>query len=253
MIEVRNISKSFGDRLVIDDVSFNFLTGKTNLVIGESGSGKTTILKLMVELHQPDMGAVLYDGRDFTAMKVAEKQNVRKEIGMLFQGGALFDSMTLEQNVRFPLDMFTTMSEDEKTERVNFCLSRVRLENRNKLYPAELSGGMKKRAALARALSNNPKYLFCDEPNSGLDPKTSIVIDNLIKSVTEEFNITTVVITHDMNSVLEIGDNIMFVYKGKNWWTGTNKEVLNSNNNELNDFVFASDFMKQVFKGNSKS
>ncbi|MGZ3882711.1 MAG: ABC transporter ATP-binding protein [Bacteroidia bacterium] len=251
MIEIRNIRKSFGDREVVKDVSFSFYSGKTNLVIGESGSGKTTILKLMVGLYQPDSGSVLYSGQDFTMMPEKDKQTVRKEIGMLFQGGALFDSLTLEQNVRFPLDMFAEMSEAEKTDRVNFCLSRVMLEGRNKLYPAELSGGMKKRAALARAIANNPKYLFCDEPNSGLDPKTSIVIDTLIKSVTEEFNITTVVITHDMNSVLEIGDNIMFVYKGENWWTGTNKQVLKSDNAELNNFVFASDFMKQVFKGSN--
>jgi phospholipid/cholesterol/gamma-HCH transport system ATP-binding protein len=248
VIEIRNIRKRFGDHEVVKDVSFSFVTGKTNLVIGESGSGKTTILKQMVGLYQPDSGSVLYNGRDFTSMPERDKQTVRKEIGMLFQGGALFDSLTLEQNVRFPLDMFTKMSEIEKMERVNFCLSRVMLEGRNNLYPAELSGGMKKRAALARALANNPKYLFCDEPNSGLDPKTSIVIDTLIKSVTEEYNITTVVITHDMNSVLEIGDNIMFVYKGQNWWAGTKKEILNSDNEELNNFVFASDFMKQVFK-----
>jgi phospholipid/cholesterol/gamma-HCH transport system ATP-binding protein len=253
VVEIKNITKRFGDRTVIEDVSFTFQEGKTNLVIGESGSGKTTILKMMVGLHQPNNGSVVYDGRDFTAMSEREKQGVRKEIGMLFQGGALFDSMTLEQNVKFPLDMFTKMSEKEKMERVDFCLSRVKLEGRNKLFPSELSGGMKKRAALARAIANNPKYLFCDEPNSGLDPKTSIVIDALIKSVTEEFRITTIVITHDMNSVLEIGDNILFVYKGKNWWTGTNKEVLTTSNNELNDFVFASDFMKQVFKGPSKA
>lgn len=251
MIEIRNIRKSFSGREVVQNVSFTFYSGKTNLVIGESGSGKTTLLKLMVGLHDPDAGSVLYDERDFTVMSERDKQHVRKEIGMLFQGGALFDSLTVEQNVRFPLDMFTKMSEAEKAERVNFCLSRVMLEGRNKLFPAELSGGMKKRAALARAIANNPKYLFCDEPNSGLDPKTSIVIDNLIKSITEEYNMTTVVITHDMNSVLEIGDNIMFVYKGANWWTGNNKQILKSDNPELNNFVFASDFMKQVFKGSN--
>lgn len=254
MIEIKNITKSFGDRTIVEDISFDFHEGKTNLVIGESGSGKTTILKLMVGLHQPNTGSVLYDKRDFTLMNSVEKQEVRKEIGMLFQGGALFDSLTLEENVKFPLDMFTHLSEEEKLERVNFCLSRVKLENRNALYPAELSGGMKKRAALARAISNNPRYLFCDEPNSGLDPKTSIVIDNLIRDITVEYNITTVVITHDMNSVLEIGDNILFVHKGKSWWTGTKKEILHSENEELNNFVFASDFMQQVFKGHkSKS
>jgi phospholipid/cholesterol/gamma-HCH transport system ATP-binding protein len=253
MIEIKNITKSFGDRSVVENVSFTFQEGKTNLVIGASGSGKTTILKLMVGLHSVTSGSVLYDGRDFTAMNTNEQQHVRKEIGMLFQGGALFDSMTLEQNVKFPLDMYTEMTEKEKTERVNFCLSRVKLEGSNKLFPAELSGGMKKRAALARAISNNPKYLFCDEPNSGLDPKTSIVIDSLIHSITEEFNITTIVITHDMNSVLEIGDNIMYIYKGKNWWTGNKKDILQSNNEELNDFVFASDFMKLALKNSSKS
>ncbi len=251
MIEIKNITKSFGPRTIVEDISFNFYEGKTNLVIGESGSGKTTILKLMVGLHQPNSGSVLYDNRDFTAMDSKQKQEVRKEIGMLFQGGALFDSLTLEENVKFPLDMYTHLSEEEKEERVNFCLSKVKLENRNSLYPAELSGGMKKRAALARAISNNPKYLFCDEPNSGLDPKTSIVIDNLIKDITEEFKITTIVITHDMNSVLEIGDNILFVHQGRNWWTGTKKDILHSDNEELNNFVFASDFMQQVFKGNN--
>lgn len=246
MIEIKNISKTFGDRKVVDDVSFTFHTGKTNLVIGESGSGKTTILKMMVGLHSPDEGAILYDDRNFTAMNERDKQDVRKEIGMLFQGGALFDSMTLEENVKFPLDMFTRMSEEEKIDRVNFCLSRVKLENRNKLFPAELSGGMKKRAALARAIANNPQYLFCDEPNSGLDPKTSIVIDSLIGQITEEFNITTVVITHDMSSVMEIGQNILFIYKGKKWWEGSSKQILTTDNQELLDFVYASEFLKQL-------
>lgn len=249
MIEVKDIHKSFSERKIVDGVSFNFYKGKTNMVIGESGSGKTTILKLMVGLHHPDSGSVIYDGRDFTAMNEKQKQEVRKEIGMLFQGGALFDSLTLEQNVKFPLDMFTKLTEAEKKDRVNFCLERVKLENRNALYPAELSGGMKKRAALARAIANNPKYLFCDEPNSGLDPKTSIVIDQLIQSITNEFDITTIVITHDMNSVLEIGDNILFVHGGKTWWTGNKKEILRSDNTELNEFVFASEFMQHVYKG----
>lgn len=248
MIEIKNINKTFGDRHVVKDVSFGFLPSKTNLIIGESGCGKTTILKLMVGLHEVDSGQVLYDGEDFPQLNVNEKQEVRKKIGMLFQGGALFDSQTLEENVRFPLDMFTRLTKDEKTERVNFCLKRVMLEGKNKLYPAELSGGMKKRAALARAIANNPKYLFCDEPNSGLDPKTSIVIDNLIKDITEEFEITTIIVTHDMNSVIEIGDNIMFVHKGENWWTGDKTQVLNSTNKELTDFVFASSFMKTIFK-----
>lgn len=247
MIEIRNISKSFGDRLVVDNVSFQFEQGKTNLIIGESGSGKTTILKLMVGLHTIDSGEILYDGLNFPALPEKEKQEVRKNIGMLFQGGALFDSLTVEENVRFPLDMFTEMSREEKDERVNFCLQRVQLEGRNGLYPGELSGGMKKRAALARAIANNPKYLFCDEPNSGLDPKTSIVIDKLISDLTKEFNMTTIVITHDMNSVIEIGEHIMYIYKGKNWWTGNSKEILKTDNKELVDFVFASGFMKEVF------
>lgn len=248
MIEIKNINKTFGDRHVVKDVSFSFLPSKTNLIIGESGCGKTTILKLMVGLHEVDSGQVLYDGEDFPQLNVNEKQEIRKKIGMLFQGGALFDSQTLEENVRFPLDMFTRLTKDEKTERVNFCLKRVMLEGKNKLYPAELSGGMKKRAALARAIANNPKYLFCDEPNSGLDPKTSIVIDNLIKDITDEFQITTIIVTHDMNSVIEIGDNIMFVHKGENWWTGDKTQVLNNTNKELTDFVFASSFMKTIFK-----
>ncbi len=247
MIEIKNISKSFGDRLVVDDVSFQFEQGKTNLIIGESGSGKTTIMKLMVGLHEIDAGEVLYDGLNFPTLAVKEKQEVRKKIGMLFQGGALFDSQTLEENVRFPLDMFTNMSPEEKMERVDFCLEKVQLEGKNKLYPGELSGGMKKRAALARAIANSPQYLFCDEPNSGLDPKTSIVIDNLIQSLTKEFNITTIVITHDMNSVVEIGEKVLYIYKGKPWWSGNGKDILKTTNPELLDFVFASGFMKEVF------
>lgn len=248
MIELQNINKSFGDRNVVENISFKFQEGKTNLVIGESGSGKTTLLKIMVGLHQPNSGAVLYDGRNFTALTEKEKQTVRKEIGMLFQGGALFDSMTLEQNVRFPLDMFTEMTEAEKVDRVNFCLEKVKLVDKNALFPSELSGGMKKRAALARAISNSPNYLFCDEPNSGLDPKTSIVIDELIHDITAEFKITTVIITHDMNSVMQIGENVMFIYKGQNWWSGTKDEILKTNNKELFDFVFASEFIKKIYK-----
>lgn len=248
MIEIRNINKTFGDRQVVNNVSFTFKQGKTNLIIGESGCGKTTILKLMVGLHKVDSGEVLYDGKNFPKLNGNEQQDIRKKIGMLFQGGALFDSQTLEENVSFPLDMFTELSKEEKQERVNFCLQRVKLEGKNKLYPAELSGGMKKRAALARAIANSPRYLFCDEPNSGLDPKTSIIIDTLIKDLTEEFNITTVIITHDMNSVMEIGENIMFVYQGENWWTGDKTEILDTENKELFDFVFASEFMKTFFK-----
>jgi phospholipid/cholesterol/gamma-HCH transport system ATP-binding protein len=252
MIEIKNISKTFGDRLVVDDVSFVFEQGKTNLIIGESGSGKTTIMKLMVGLHEIDGGEILYDGENFPTLGVKEKQDVRKKIGMLFQGGALFDSQTLEDNIKFPLDMFSDMTEEEKLDRVNFCLDKVQLTNRNKLYPGELSGGMKKRAALARAISNNPQYLFCDEPNSGLDPKTAIVIDNLIQSLTNEFNITTIVITHDMNSVVEIGEKVLYIYKGKPWWTGNGKDILQTTNPELLDFVFASGFMKEVFNAVNK-
>jgi phospholipid/cholesterol/gamma-HCH transport system ATP-binding protein len=246
MIELKNISKTFGDRNVLNQVSFVFESGKTNLVIGESGSGKTTLLKIMVGLHQPDLGEVFYNNRSFTNITDKEKQFIRKEIGMLFQGGALFDSQTLEQNVAFPLDMFTNLTKKEKLDRVNFCLERVNLEGRNKLYPAELSGGMKKRAALARAIANQPKYLFCDEPNSGLDPKTSLLIDDLIKDITEDYNITTVVITHDMNSVMEIGDNVMFLYKGNMWWKGNKNQVLATDNKEMIDFIYASEFMKQL-------
>lgn len=249
MIEIQHINKTFGDRHVVKDVSFQFYQGKTNLIIGESGCGKSTILKLMVGLHLVDSGAVIYDGVDFTAQDAMGQQEIRKKIGMLFQGGALFDSQTLEENVRFPLDMFTDMSDEEKMERVNFCLEKVKLVGKNNLYPAELSGGMKKRAALARAIANNPSYLYCDEPNSGLDPKTSIVIDTLIKDITTEFNITTIVVTHDMNSVVEIGDNIMFVHQGQNWWTGNRSQVLNNTNPEFQDFVFASEFMKTMYKG----
>ncbi len=202
----------------------------------------------MVGLHEPDNGQVLYDGKDFPSLDDKGKQDIRTQIGMLFQGGALFDSQTLEENVRFPLDMFTQLTREEKLDRVNWCLEKVKLVGKNKLYPAELSGGMKKRAALARAIANNPNYLFCDEPNSGLDPKTSIVIDNLISDLTRELNITTIIITHDMNSVMEIGENVMFIHQGQNWWTGTKKEILNTNNTELFDFVFASEFIKKVFK-----
>ncbi|MBA2610681.1 MAG: ATP-binding cassette domain-containing protein [Bacteroidetes bacterium] len=252
MIEIKNINKTFGDRQVVKDVSFTFHKGKTNLIIGESGCGKTTILKLMVGLHKADSGDILYDGQNFPKLSVNEQENIRKKIGMLFQGGALFDSQTLEENVQFPLDMFTDLTKAEKLEQVNFCLEKVQLVGKNKLYPAELSGGMKKRAALARAIANNPSYLFCDEPNSGLDPKTSIVIDNLIRNITEEFNITTIIVTHDMNSVIEIGDNIMFVHKGENWWTGDKSQILKTKNQELFDFVFASEFMKQVLGSQAK-
>ncbi len=246
MIELKKINKSFSERQVVSDVSFIFHPGKCNLVIGESGSGKTTLMKMMVGLLVPDSGEILYEGENFISMDIKKKQEVRQQIGMLFQGGALFDSMTVEENVLFPMEMFTGMSKKERIERANFCLSRVKLEGKNKLYPAELSGGMKKRAALARALSINPKYLFCDEPNSGLDPKTSIVIDELIREVTQEFNIITMVVTHDMNSVLGMGDNILFIYKGQNWWQGNSSQVLKTENKELLDFVYASEFLKKL-------
>lgn len=244
MIEVKDIYKSFSGNDVLKGISGKFEEGVTNLIIGGSGSGKTTLLKCMVGLHQPDSGSVLYDGRDFTPMTYEQRIEVRKEIGMLFQGSALFDSMTVEDNIMFPLNMFTDQTRKEKLERINFCLERVNLAGKNKLFPAELSGGMKKRVGIARAISMNPKYLFCDEPNSGLDPKTSIVIDELIQELTEEFKTTTIVVTHDMNSVMGIGDYILFLHEGKKFWEGSNKEIAHTDIKELNDFVFASRFMK---------
>ncbi|MGV3546774.1 MAG: ABC transporter ATP-binding protein [Pedobacter sp.] len=244
MIEIKDIHKSFGDNDVLRGISGKFEPGITNLIIGGSGSGKTTLLKCMIGLHHPEQGSVEYDGRDFTQLNTEERIEIRKEIGMLFQGSALFDSMTVEENIMFPLNMFTDQSRSEKLDRVNFCLERVNLEGKNKLFPAELSGGMKKRVGIARAIAMNPKYLFCDEPNSGLDPKTSIVIDELIKEITEEYNTTTIVVTHDMNSVMGIGDYIMFLHQGKKFWEGSNKEIAKTDIEELNDFVFASRFMK---------
>ncbi|WP_432708737.1 ABC transporter ATP-binding protein [Pedobacter sp.] len=244
MIEVKDINKSFGDNHVLQGISGRFESGITNLIIGGSGSGKTTLLKCMIGLHHPEKGSVEYDGRDITKMNFEERIEIRKEIGMLFQGSALFDSMTVEENIMFPLNMFTEQSAHEKLDRVNFCLERVNLEGKNKLSPAELSGGMKKRVGIARAIAMNPKYLFVDEPNSGLDPKTSIVIDELIKELTEEYNTTTVVVTHDMNSVMGIGDYIMFLHEGKKFWEGSKDEIAHTDIQELNDFVFASRFMK---------
>lgn len=244
MIEIQRIHKSFGHNHVLRGIDATFEPGKISLIIGGSGSGKSTLLKCMVGLHTPEQGKVLYDGKDFTRMNFEERIPIRKEIGMLFQNSALFDSMTVEQNIIFPLDMFTDMSRAEKIDRANFCLERVNLAGRNKLYPAELSGGMKKRVGIARAISMSPKYLFVDEPNSGLDPETAIVIDELIAELTEEYKCTTVVVTHDMNSVMGIGDYILFLYHGQKWWEGSNKEIAHTDVKELNDFVFASRFMK---------
>ncbi|WP_294671662.1 ABC transporter ATP-binding protein [uncultured Fluviicola sp.] len=246
MIEVVNINKTFGDAHILKDVSATFEKGKVNLIIGQSGSGKSVLAKCIVGLHEVDSGQILYDGRDFTKMDRLLRKEIRQEIGMLFQGSALFDSMTVEENIMFPLTMFTKMSRKEMQDRVNFCLERVNLAGRNKLYPAECSGGMQKRIAIARAISMNPKYLFCDEPNSGLDPQTSILIDNLIREITYEYEITTIVITHDMNSVIEIGDSVIFINKGQNWWQGDRKSIITTDNQEINDFVFASDFMKEI-------
>jgi phospholipid/cholesterol/gamma-HCH transport system ATP-binding protein len=244
MIEVRHLNKKFGDKQVLKDFSFTFEKGKPNLIIGASGTGKSVLLKCMVGLLELDSGEVLYNGADFLRMNFKEKKLIRREIGMLFQGGALFDSMTVEENIVFPLELFTDATEEEKVERANSCLKRVNLENVNHLFPSEISGGMKKRVAIARAIAMEPKYLFCDEPNSGLDPKTSILIDELINDLTYELNITTVVITHDMNSVLEIGEHIAFLYKGEKCWEGNKQEILHTDNKELNDFVYATKFLK---------
>ena len=246
MIEARNISKSFKDYLVLDGVSVSFEQGKTNLIIGQSGSGKTVLMKCLVGLYPVDKGEIRYDDRIISNLSFDEMKNIRQDIGMLFQGGALFDSLTVEENVMFPLSMFTMKTIEERRERANICLNRVNLVNFNHLYPAELSGGMKKRVAIARAIAMNPKYLFCDEPNSGLDPKTANVIDNLISEITKEFNITTIVNTHDMNSVIEIGDKIAFLYKGKLWWEGSKHDILKSDNQELNDFVYSTELTRRL-------
>jgi phospholipid/cholesterol/gamma-HCH transport system ATP-binding protein len=244
MIEIKDINKTFGDKHVLKGISAVFNQGMSNLIIGGSGSGKTTLLKCIVGLHEPEKGNVLYSNEDFTTMDFEQRIPIRKEIGMLFQNSALFDSMTVEENIIFPLNLFTDMPKSEKLDRANYCLDKVNLKNTNKLFPSELSGGMKKRVGIARAITMQPKYLFCDEPNSGLDPKTSIVIDELIKDITEENNMTTVVVTHDMNSVMGIGDNILFLHNGEKWWQGTNKEIAHTDNPELNSFVFASKFME---------
>jgi phospholipid/cholesterol/gamma-HCH transport system ATP-binding protein len=248
MIEVKDIFKSFGDNKVLQGISADFKPGVTSLIIGSSGSGKTTLLKTMVGLFEPDSGQVLYDGRDFTSMSTHQRIEIRKEIGMLFQGAALFDAMTVEKNISFALDMFTNQTKEEKLDRVNFVLDRVNLKGTNKLFPVELSGGMKKRVGIARAIAMNSKYLFCDEPNSGLDPKSAIMIDELIKEITKEYHITTVIVTHDMNSVMGIGEHVLFLHQGKKWWEGSNKEITKTNNKELNDFVFATKLMETLLK-----
>jgi len=248
LIELKNISKSFGENHVLKDISMVFERKKVNLIIGQSGSGKSVLTKCMVGLHKPDIGSVIFDGRNFESLNTQERIELRKEIGMLFQASALFDSMTVEENVMFPLKMFTKMSKEEMLDRVNFCLNRVNLVNANHLFPSETSGGMQKRIGIARAIAMNPRYLFCDEPNSGLDPKTAIVIDNLIEEITHEFEMTSVVITHDMNSVMEIGESISFLYDGFLWWKGDKEEIMNTDNQELNDFVYASKFMKSIRK-----
>lgn len=246
MIQVEHIYKSFVGVSVLEDISVTFDRGKTNLIIGRSGSGKTVLMKCIVGLHEVDSGAVNFDQRNFVEMNFTKRKDLRKEMGMMFQGGALFDSLSVEENIIFPLNMFTKMSYDEKRDRANTCLKRVHLDNVNRLYPGELSGGMKKRVAIARAIVQNPKYLFCDEPNSGLDPKTALVIDELISEITHDYSITTVVNTHDMNSVMEIGEKVLFIHQGYKCWEGTREEILDSDNEHLNDFVFASNFAKKI-------
>ena len=246
MITVKNLCKSFDGKAVLENISIDFNPGECSLIIGASGSGKTVLLKSIVGLHQPDSGSIIYDGVNYNELPLKEKKVFRKDIGMLFQGSALFDFATVEENVMFPMDFFTDWTLEQKRERVEFCLKRVNLENANKKYPSELSGGMQKRVGIARAIALNPKYLFCDEPNSGLDPTMSIVIDELIKEITQEFHITTIVNTHDMNSVLAMGDKVGFIYKGHKLWEGSSKDILTSDCRELNDFVFASKMAKHI-------
>ena len=248
MIEVKNVSKYFGEKQVLKNITTQFEEGKVNLIIGRSGSGKTVMMKCLVGLHTPDEGEIVYNDRVFRRLSEKEKRELRADMGMVFQGSALFDSMTIEENVRFPLDMLKDMEYGEKMERVNFCLKRVDLENTNKLYPDELSGGMKKRAAIARAIACNPKYLFCDEPNSGLDPKTSLIIGDLIFDITHEFGITTVVNTHDLNSVITIGETISYIYEGNLAWVGTMDNVLTSDNKLLNEFIYAQPLTQRIRK-----
>ena len=246
MIEVRNVTKSFDGKTILHDVSADFYTGKTNLIIGQSGSGKTVLMKSIVGLIVPDTGQILYDGKDLLALSQGEIRLLRSEIGMLFQGSALFDSLTVIENVMFPLMMFTRQTLKERMKRAEFCLDRVNLTGANNLYPSEISGGRQKRVAIARAIALNPKYLFCDEPNSGLDPKTSLLIDELVSDITKEYNMTTIINTHDMNSVMGIGENIIFLNKGHKEWVGTKEDIFTSQSQALNDFVFASDLFKEV-------
>jgi phospholipid/cholesterol/gamma-HCH transport system ATP-binding protein len=246
MIQAVEICKRFNGQTVLEDISCEFLPGKTNLIIGQSGSGKTVLMKCLVGLFEVDCGKVVYDGRNFSEMSIGHRKEIRQEMGMLFQMGALFDSMNVEQNVMFPLNMFTTQTKEEKLDRVNFVLQRVNLENKNHLMPSELSGGMRKRVAIARAIAMKPKYLFCDEPNSGLDPQTAGVIDILIQEITREFDITTIVNTHDMNSVLSIGDTVAFIYEGHLWWRGSKEDILQADNVELNDFVFGTELTSRL-------
>ncbi|MCI5930800.1 MAG: ABC transporter ATP-binding protein [Prevotella sp.] len=253
MIEIKHLTKSFGDKTVLHDINTTFETGKTNLIIGQSGSGKTVLMKNIIGLLTPTSGEVLFDGRDTVTMSKKAKVELRREMGMVFQGSALFDSLTVLENVRFPLDMFSSLNSRERDKRAQECLERVNLLDAQNKYPAEISGGMQKRVAIARAIVLNPKYLFCDEPNSGLDPKTSLVIDELLSGITKEYGITTIINTHDMNSVMGIGENIIFIYKGHKEWQGTKDEVIDSTNEQLNDLVFASDLFRKVKEAERKS
>ena len=252
MIEVVNVNKTFGEKHVLKDINATFDAGKVNMIIGRSGSGKTVLLKNIVGLVIPETGEIYFDGREFVKVDEKRKREIRKDMGMVFQGSALFTSNNVEENVMLPLDLFTKMSKAEKQKRVDFCLDRVGIVNSHHSFPSEISGGMQKRVAIARAIALNPKYLFCDEPNSGLDPQTSILIDQLIKEITVEYNITTIVNTHDMNSIMEIGDNICFIYQGNKWWQGSKDDIFTTDNSELNNFVFASNLYKKIRKAHNE-